>query len=387
MSQVSAIIAGIFGPGLCTFGLFIWADRWKLGALALNAFKGSFASIFLAAIVAATTSNFTDVYTREAVSQMILASFLGIIVADTWWLLALDILGARKMIAIDSIKPFLSIGFGAIILGQSISGLGVAGVIVTTTGIVLVNLDKSKEPTEGDNSAENDFEMKSTKSSSARDSNNTVEVLEMNENKLVSSVAITNESPETVLEPSASGEESSDIHISDVGTIKSASPKDSSPVPYLSQCGFKWNSVAAGYWYALGNVLCDLWAATITIKYHGKMSVVDVSLVRFGFGAIILSLVYGAQRLTSTHAKATAPMARKDWAAVCFGVIIVTGITPLLTTYTYFELPLAIAVTLNSISPLWSLPIARCFGEHIGVKSAVGACLATGGVVMLVAGT
>ena len=385
MSQVSAIIAGIFGPGLCTFGLFIWADRWKLGALALNAFKGSFASIFLAAVVAATTRNFAEVYTKEAVSQMILASFLGIVVADTWWLLALDILGARRMIAIDSIKPFLSIGFGAIMLGQSLSGLGVAGVIVTTTGIVLVNLDKSNKEAESDDDAGSDHAMKNIYSLPAGGSKKIVELLEMNENKLIASVPISNESPETVFEPSASRAESLDIHISDATANEATPPPKDSSSP--SRFGCKWNSVAAGYWYALGNVLCDLWAATITIKYHGKMSVADVSLVRFGFGAIVLSMAYGAQRVTSTHAKATGLMARRDWVAVCFGVVIVTGITPLLTTYTYFELPLATAVTLNSISPLWSLPIARCFGEHIGVQSAAGACLATSGVVMLVAGT
>jgi len=40
------LIAGIFAPALCTIGLFVWADKWKHSALALNAFKGLFASFF-----------------------------------------------------------------------------------------------------------------------------------------------------------------------------------------------------------------------------------------------------------------------------------------------------------------------------------------------------
>ena len=41
-----------------------------------------------------------------------LSSFLGIVVADTLWLASLQILGARRMIAIDALKPFAAAAFG-----------------------------------------------------------------------------------------------------------------------------------------------------------------------------------------------------------------------------------------------------------------------------------
>jgi drug/metabolite transporter (DMT)-like permease len=369
---------------LCTFGLFIWADRWKLGALALNAFKGTFATVFIAIVVAVTTTNYAEVYTGNAVWRMIIASLLGIVIADTWWLLALDIIGARKMIAVDSIKPFLSIGFGAIVLDQRISILGAVGVVVTTAGIVLVNLERPNSEAEGGDDSGDFFKMTKSGIFPQEGSKKAEQLLDARGIKLIASNLTTNELLSIKLETNATGAQSPNARLAHA--IVSEAPTWASRPPVASRRGCKWNSVAAGYSYALGNVVFDLYAATIVVKHHGKMSVADVSFIRFGFGAVVLSLAYGVQRLSSTHAKATGPMASRDWAAVCFGIFCVTVITPMATTFTYFKLPLAIAVTLNSIAPLWSLPIARCYGEHVSVKAAAGACLATGGVVMLVAG-
>ena len=68
---------------------------------------------------------------------MLLSSFLGIVVADTWWLVALARLGARRMIAIDAIKPFLAALFGALVLRDEIPPLGYVGVAATAVGITL----------------------------------------------------------------------------------------------------------------------------------------------------------------------------------------------------------------------------------------------------------
>ena len=65
------------------------------------------------------------------------------------------------------------------------------------------------------------------------------------------------------------------------------------------------------------------------------------------------------------------------------GVIFVTVLTPLIMTWVMFELPLAIAITLSSITPIWSLPVAFCHGESVGLKAIFGALLASAGVVML----
>ena len=76
-------------------------------------------------------------------------------------------------------------------------------------------------------------------------------------------------------------------------------------------------------------------------------------------------------------------MTRRDWAAVAVGVIFVTVLTPLIMTWVMFELPLAVAITLSSITPIWALPVAFCHGEIVTTKAVFGAVLASAGVVML----
>ena len=51
--------------------------------------------------------------------------------------------------------------------------------------------------------------------------------------------------------------------------------------------------------------------------------------------------------------------------------------------WTMFVLPLAVAVTLWSLTPLWALPVSVYFGQKVSGRAGAGAVLATGGVVML----
>mmetsp|Transcript_89301 Transcript_89301/g.254950 ORF Transcript_89301/g.254950 Transcript_89301/m.254950 type:complete len:143 (-) Transcript_89301:856-1284(-) len=139
------------------------------------------------------------------------------------------------------------------------------------------------------------------------------------------------------------------------------------------------------------------------------MSTADVNLVRFGFAGIALWLGVGTRQLAARQ-KATCygrscaelcgteaegsvgggvgggeceEMTRRDWAAVAVGVIFVTVLTPLVMTWVMFELPLAVAITLSSITPIWALPVAFCHGEVVTTKAVFGAALASAGVVML----
>ena len=136
-----------------------------------------------------------------------------------------------------------------------------------------------------------------------------------------------------------------------------------------------------GYAYATVNVILDVYAATITVAERGPLSSAEVNLLRFGLAAVLLILVWAFRegRLKS-NAK---PMARRDWLRVALGVVFVTFLTPLITVWTMFVLPLAVAVTLWSLTPLWALPVSVYFGQRVSRRALMGAFLATGGVVML----
>jgi len=136
-----------------------------------------------------------------------------------------------------------------------------------------------------------------------------------------------------------------------------------------------------GYAYATVNVVLDVYAATITVAERGPLSSAEVNLLRFGLAAILLIIVWAFR--ASREKKQDKPMARRDWGRVALGVVFVTFLTPLITVWTMFVLPLAVAVTLWSLTPLWALPVSVYFGQKVSSRALMGAFLATGGVVML----
>ena len=314
MSAVTwlAIAGGAVAPGLMAFGLFVWADAWTRSPLALNAFKCALGSSLFGLVV-------LIFYRRpmpgRAVLWLAFSSLLGIVIADTLWLAALQILGARRMIAIDALKPFVAAFMGWLLLGDVVPWLGYLGVVICALGVYLLNVESAAK--EADDAVDGDAPP----------------------------------AADAVREP--------------VGTAD-----DTTEPPF-------WR----GYAYATVNVILDVYAATITVAERGPLSSAEVNLIRFGLAAVLLILVWVLRegRLKS-NAK---PMARRDWGRVALGVVFVTFLTPLITVWTMFVLPLAVAVTLWSLTPLWALPVSAYFGQRVSRRALMGAFLATGGVVML----
>ncbi len=154
MSAVTwlAIAGGAVAPGLMAFGLFVWADAWTYSPLALNAFKCALGSSLFGVVVL--------FYRRpmpgRAVLWLAFSSLLGIVIADTLWLAALQILGARRMIAIDALKPFVAAFMGYFLLGDAVPWLGYLGVVVCALGVYLLNVESAEKETEDDTVAADD---------------------------------------------------------------------------------------------------------------------------------------------------------------------------------------------------------------------------------------
>jgi len=390
MPSLLPIIAGILTQGGYTFGLFLWQERWKKSALALNAFKGCFATPFIGILVLATTRSYSKVYLPHTVGWMILASFIGIIVSDTWWLIALDRLGARRMTTIDLSKPLLAIGFGQMLLGDKLSPLGFCGVVVTMLGVGAVVSERSQTT---DDESDNSKKL-SDDQGEVELSTTTSPVQEYADEEVRSSSSGSNNSSSSSRDqelaqssPTATQPASSDVHIK---------------APW---CGVS-SREAVGFVYAFANCVGDVSSATIVVAHHGDMSPIDVNLVKFGFAGVTLALIVALTEGSSFHTvrqlfvrspsalsgetekreASSTKMDRRDWLGVSGGIIFVTVLTPIVTTWTYFTLPLATAVTIGSTAPIWSLPIAYFHGERVGNQAVVGAVLATLGVTMLVIG-
>ena len=334
MSAVTwlAIAGGAVAPGLMAFGLFVWADAWTRSPLALNTFKCGLGGSLFGVVVLIF---YRRPMPRNAVLWLAFSSLLGIVIADTLWLAALQILGARRMIAIDALKPFVAAFMGWLLLGDVVPWLGYLGVVICALGVYLLNVESAAKEEDDGVASDAPPPPADARSSPRRDA--------------------AARDPDVV--------EADDVAVED-GASTETEP------PYLK-----------GYAYATVNVILDVYAATITVAERGPLSSAEVNLLRFGLAAVLLILVWVLRegRLKS-NAK---PMARRDWGRVALGVVFVTFLTPLITVWTMFVLPLAVAVTLWSLTPLWALPVSAYFGQKVSHRALMGAFLATGGVVML----
>jgi len=287
MSAVTwlAIAGGAVAPGLMAFGLFVWADAWTYSPLALNAFKCALGSSLFGVVVLIF---YRRPMPARAVLWMAFSSLLGIVIADTLWLAALQILGARRMIAIDALKPFVAAFMGYFLLGDAVPWLGYLGVVICALGVYLLNVESAAK--EADDAVEGAAPpppaADGTRSSPRRDA--------------------AARDPDVV--------EADDVAVED-GASTETEP------PFLR-----------GYAYATVNVILDVYAATITVAERGPLSSAEVNLLRFGLAAVLLILVWaGREGRLKTNAKA---MARRDWLRVALGVVFVTFLTPLITVWT-----------------------------------------------------
>lgn len=256
---------------------------------------------------------------------------------------------------IDAVKPFLALAFGSFVLQDKITSLAIIGITFTSLGVLLVNLEKRSESGSEDALTEDEITHS--------------QVI----NRLHDSVHSTNST------------------IDNFELTEPHSGLDATNAPVVSE-GFD----VVAYLYAFGNVVLDVYSATLIVKWHGALSSADVNLVRFGFATVVLVSVLGIKRQQFQvfnfifYSKQTesppSPMSAIDWVAVVCGIVFVTVLTPLINTWVLFKLKLAIAITLNSTSPLWSLPVAYFHHEVISVKAILGAVLATGGIVLLILG-
>jgi uncharacterized membrane protein len=100
-------------------GFIIWDKHWSGSAFALNIFKCSFASLLLLVMVLSTgTFNFSAMFLSYNGFILVLSSMLGIVVGDNTWLRALKLLGARRVIVVDAMKPWLAAVMGHFLLDE-----------------------------------------------------------------------------------------------------------------------------------------------------------------------------------------------------------------------------------------------------------------------------
>lgn len=125
MSALLGTLAALLSPLLMSVGFVIWDKHWKGSAFALNLLKCSLASLgfLLLSLLTRLDAPFSaSVFTDEAVYYLAVSSAIGILVGDIAWLEALRVIGARRVIVVDTLKPFLSALLGYAVLGEELNG-------------------------------------------------------------------------------------------------------------------------------------------------------------------------------------------------------------------------------------------------------------------------
>ena len=137
------ILAAILSPFCMVVGFFLWEGAWKGSGFVLNVVKGSIASCIFIVTISLSKDGFSRLFSASTVSIafLLLSSFLGIVVGDSMWLEALKLIGARRVIIIDSIKPGLGALLGSIMLGEPYGLNTIIGLVLSTAGILMVCLE------------------------------------------------------------------------------------------------------------------------------------------------------------------------------------------------------------------------------------------------------
>lgn len=165
-----------------------------------------------------------------------------------------------------------------------------------------------------------------------------------------------------------------------------------------------------GYALAFLNVIFDAYGSYLTKKHAVGMTTWEINLLRMGFAATILIFLTSfmrfrewkrkkkgsKERLRNETKSFEAPnpyevewyklpkMSIFPWIIVSIGVLFVTFLCPALTNYALMDIPMALAVTLTSVTPLYMIPLSWMMkGEKLTAGGYFGALIAVSGVIIL----
>ena len=395
------IAAAVAAPLVMTTGFIVWDNNWTGSTFSLNLFKCNLAAIGFLVVSFATRSSSpfpSDIFTLEAVGFLMLSSTIGIIIGDFVWLEGLRLIGARRVIVVDTVKPFFAALLGWAILGEELRLAAFGGMALTVAGVLFVSLETTQQKQEHvEEQVDDNLQGTATAEGTEREPSDAVHI-----DTEEGCVAITEQT-------TTPGD--TDVARSNENAAKTPTEEDViSPKPRGSLRESRTNTTASlrqGYLMAVLNVLLDTYGSVLTKQYGINMTTWEISLIRFGFaGAVmlLLSLVMSARsRLMQSRNKSTDRsqsssdsetkepwyslphyMTREAWFKIVIGVALVTFFTPALSNFALFQVALALALTLGSIGPLYALPLSWLLqNDKPTIRACAGAAMAVAGVVVL----
>lgn len=425
-----------------------------------------------------TRNSRMDAFPAYVIFYLMLSSFLGIVIGDLAELEALRLVGARRVLVVDTIKPFAAAFLGHFLLDEIIHPSAVIGMAMTVAGVYVVLMatvqtEKDHSPVDTimtiEQQADEEWEERGEKKENnmllrrplskhnlssliteSDDDNSFSSEEEVDNFSMLSSTyseqsgASSNEDffIDNIPSPSKSSDETGELIVSSAlhtdssirfssspsksgsitsgssllsGSIRSRLSSFASSSSFMStesECGpppgyygsqnqrerrrDRKFRLRKGYCLALLNVLLDAYGSLLTKRYAVNLNTWEIGFVRYGFAGFVLALVSVGLRVRDNMLKHSSSITKnrdwyrlptmeiQPWITVSLGVVFVTFLCPALTNYALFEIALALAVTLNSTTPLYMLPLMWLVKKEKPTRQgSVGALLACVGVVIL----
>jgi len=416
----SGVSAAVVAPFLMVLGFMIWDDDWmkKNGsAFSLNMFKCNLTALWFLIILVATNMTKEDEqsvlstshngtmlsdsvknistkinpFQNEDVKFLFVSSTVGILIGDWVWIEGLKYLGARKVIIMDSLKPFLAAFAGWVFFNEKFNNPLTAsiGLVLTVAGVALVGFEVEYEK---EHNCEHEHAHEYSR------------VMDTDKHQNIYNTATTTDK------------------IDDRGR------KAAQTSHY-------------GIFMSILNVVLHTLGASLTKKFGVEMTTWEINFIRFGFSGFcmlfltvllqirdrILRVTQDSTRqssefrlsnsttaskyskseydslLTTIESISTVPsstfnfsahqearwyalpkLSRASWIRVTLGVAFVSFMNPALTNYAMFQIPLALLLTLESIGPLYTLPLTLVMHkEYPSFRASTGAAFAVIGIVLL----
>lgn len=376
-----------FGPRIVRIDCVHPADTlWTGHAYALNLFKCGLAVLGFVATSMATTQYkwVDDAGAGEKVMWLAVSSIIGIIVGDNLWLESLRLIGTRRMMTVDLIKPWIAALFAWPILDEAVSLVTALGMAITLIGILIVSLEmetgknrKEESKAAVGKEVEGHVHGADTESVPAA-------ILESDE---TGGCCAADLSP--ALKAETLDVDGIEMAVCDQGASApevTGKAEDGAPEVNGKSVDLLW-----GYVWAAWNVLLDVYGSVLTKQWGKGLTSWDISGVRFGTAVLGLALGSAAAR-TYHWVQASMPpefakmpeLSASTWLKIALGVVFTTYTCPILQTYAIFKTELATYSTLSSFGPIYAIPLVIIVkGEMVSWRAIAGCAVAVAGVVPL----
>ena len=137
IGEFSALTAAILWASI---SIVFTAVAFKIGVVQLNIDRMIFASIFLFITIAVFSIDYR--INSEQLMYLTISGFIGLVLGDSFLFKSFQEIGPRLTMLVYSINPAIAAILAYFYLGERMEMLGIIGVLVALTGIMLVVLEK-----------------------------------------------------------------------------------------------------------------------------------------------------------------------------------------------------------------------------------------------------